>query len=87
VTLTLEDITEDTWVVATVRGTDGISMPLFPVLPASLNTDSNLTLEDLTDGNLGESGTPAFGFTNPLFFDVSGDGWTPPGVANASCSQ
>tara|TARA_R110002072_G_scaffold8842_5_gene43961 strand:- start:2075 stop:5137 length:3063 start_codon:yes stop_codon:yes gene_type:complete len=87
VTLTLEDITEDTWVVATVRGTDGISMPLFPVLPASLNTDSNLTLDDLTDGNLGESGTPAFGFTNPLFFDVSGDGWTPPGVANASCSQ
>ncbi len=87
VTLTLEDITEDTWVLATVRGTDGISPPLFPVLPASLNTDSNLTLEDLTDGNLGESGTPAFGFTNPLFFDVAGDGWTPPGVANAPCSQ
>ena len=86
-TLTLEDVTEDTWIVAMVSGTDGTSEPLFPVLPASLNEDGNTTLADLTDGNLGESGTPAFAFTNPLYIDVNGDGWTAPGVNNASCSE
>lgn len=86
-TLTLEGINEDTWVVVTASGTDGVSPPLFPVYPASLNRNSNSTLEDLTDGNLGESGVPAFAFINPLFIDVDGDGWTAPGVANASCSE
>jgi hypothetical protein len=68
------------------RGSDGISEPLFPVLPASLSENSNKTLADLIDGNLGEEGTPAFAFTNPVFIDVDGDGWTAPGVANAACS-
>jgi hypothetical protein len=85
-TLTLSGVTEDTWIVAVARGTDGVSEPLFPVLPASLKTSSNATLADLTDGNLGELGEPAFAFTNPLFIDVDGDGWTAPGVANAPCS-
>ena len=85
-TLTLTGVTEDTWIVAIARGTDGVSEPLFPVLPASLDQSSNTTLDDLTDGNLDESGTPAFAFTNPLFVDVDGDGWTAPGVANATCS-
>jgi hypothetical protein len=86
-TLTLAEITEDTWIVAVARGTDGISEPLFPVLPASLARSSNTTLADLTDGNLGEDGTPAFAFTNPLFIDVDGNGWSAPGVANAPCRQ
>ncbi|MEP5566845.1 MAG: carboxypeptidase regulatory-like domain-containing protein [Halioglobus sp.] len=87
VTIQLESITEDTWIVAMARGSDGVSEPLFPVLPASLNEGSNETLEDLIDGNLGEGGTPAFAFTNPLFIDVDGNGFKAPGVANASCSQ
>ena len=86
-TLILEGLTEDTWVVAMARGSDGVSEPLFPILPASLNENSNATLADLTDGNLGEGGIPAFAFTNPIFIDVEGDGWTAPGVANASCSE
>lgn len=86
-TLTLENVEEDLWIVATTMGTDGVSEPLFPVLPASLNQGSNATLEDLVDGNLDEAGVPAFAFTNPLFVDVGGDGWTPPGVANANCSS
>ena len=86
-TLTLEGVSEDTWVVAMASGSDGISEPLFPVLPASLNQNTNTTLADLTDGNLGEGGTPAFAFTNPVFIDVDGDGWTAPGVANAPCSE
>jgi len=85
VSLTLPALSEDSWVVAIARGSDGISEPLFPVLPASLDRESNTTLDDLIDGNLGESGTPAFAFTNPLFIDVGGDGWVAPGVANAAC--
>jgi hypothetical protein len=86
VTMTLEGITEDTWVVAMARGSDGVSQPLFPVLPASLDRGTNTTVADLTDGNLGEGGTPAFAFTNPLFVDVDGDGWTAPGVMTTSCA-
>lgn len=75
VTLTLNIITEDTWiVVAMARDTDGISEPLFPVLPADINQGSNTALDELTDGNLGEACKPAFAFTNPLFVDVDGDG-------------
>ena len=80
VTLTLDAVTQDTWIVAVARGNDGISEPVFPVLPASLDPGSNTTLADLIDGNLGEAGTPAFAFTNPLFLDVGGDGWVAPGV-------
>ena len=49
-------LTEDVWVVVMVRGTDGVSRPLFPVLPNSLQTSGNTTLANLTDGNLGEDG-------------------------------
>ncbi|MFT5483712.1 MAG: hypothetical protein ACI9GW_002370 [Halieaceae bacterium] len=80
VTLTLDALAADTWIVAVARGSDGVSAPLFPVLPASLSASSNATLDDLIDGNLGEAGTPAFAFTNPLFIDVDGNGWTGPGV-------
>jgi hypothetical protein len=87
VTLTLPQLDRDTWVLAIAKGSDGISEPLFPVVPASLDTDSNTTLEELIDGNLGEGGVPAFAFTNPLFIDVDGDGWTPPGVDVGVCGK
>jgi len=81
-------LTEDTWIIVMVKGTDGVSKPLFPVLPNSLDTASNTTLGDLTDGNLGEDGMLALAFTNPLFVDVDdgaagppdGD-YDPPGVS------
>src|SRR5262249_27597858 len=34
--LPLTGLTQDTWVVVLVRGTDGVSHPLFPVFPNSL---------------------------------------------------
>ena len=71
---TLDGLVEDTWIVALVWGTDGVSRPLFPVVPNDLDEEVNLSLEDLTDGNLGESGMLALAFTNPLFIDVDGDG-------------
>jgi hypothetical protein len=78
--LSLTGLTEDVWVVAIVRGTDGVSRPLFPVIPNDLSTGSNTTVGDLIDGNLNESGITALAYTNPLFVDVDGGGWTPPGV-------
>jgi len=79
-TLSLTGLTDDVWVVAVVRGTDGVSRPLFPVVPNDLRTTGNTTLANLTDGNLGENGIMAMAFTNPLFVDVDGGGWTAPGV-------
>ncbi len=80
VPITLDMLAQDTWIVVVVRGTDGVSRPLFPVLPNSLRRTGNTTLADLTDGNLNEDGLLALAFTNPLFVDVDGGGWTPPGV-------
>jgi hypothetical protein len=79
-TLSLTGLTEDVWVVVLVKGTDGVSQPLFPIQPNSLKTSTNTTLANLIDGNLGEDGMTALAFTNPLFVDVDGGGWTPPGV-------
>lgn len=78
--LTLNGLTEDVWIVAVVRGTDGVSRPMFPVVPNDLRSTGNATLADLTDGNLGEDGMLALAFTNPLFVDVDGGGWTAPGL-------
>ena len=71
---TLEGLDRDTWVVALVRGTDGVSRPLFPVVPNDLSAETNETLEDLLDGNVGEGGMLALAYTNPLFVDTDGNG-------------
>lgn len=79
--LPLPGLTQDAWVVVMVRGTDGVSPPLFPVLPANLEPVTNLSLDDLMDGNLGEGGILALAITNPLFLDVDGNGrFDPPGI-------
>lgn len=70
--LDITDLAEDTWFVVVVRGTDGISRPMFPVMPDDLARTGNTTLDDLLDGNLGESGVLAMAVTNPLFADVDG---------------
>jgi hypothetical protein len=102
-TLHLSGLTDDIWVVVLVRGTDGVSKPLFPIVPNSMLaracsndpcracssdstcspgtcTVSNQTVGELTDGNLNQCGMTALAFTNPLFVDVDGGGWSPPGV-------
>lgn len=69
----------DTWFVVVVKGTDGVSHPMFPVFGDNLRRATNATLDDLTDGNLGEDGTLALGATNALFADVDGHvGFDPP---------
>jgi len=75
----LAGLAQDTWIVALVRGTDGVSSPLFPVVPNDLGPEANASLADLLDGNLGEDGMMALAFTNPLFLDVDGNGvYDPP---------
>ena len=65
-------LSEDTWFVVVVKGSDGISPPMFPVFPSNLDQTTNQNLDDLTDGNLGESGVMALGATNALYADVDG---------------
>ena len=80
---------EDTWVIVVVRGTDGVSRPLFPMNPVDLANSEfvNTNLSQLTDGgvsppwNLGEDGALATAFTNPLYFDFENDGLCHGGVA------
>ena len=79
--LKLSGLKVDAWVVVLVRGTDGVSKPIFPVVPNDLDETTNATLAGLTDGNLGEDGVLATAFTNPLFIDVNGNGsFDPPGT-------
>lgn len=86
VTAQIDGVTSDSWVVAIAHGTDGVSRPMFPIVPEDLASAGNTNLAELTDGNLDESGILAYAFSNPLFLDVGGNGWTAPGVANAPCS-
>jgi hypothetical protein len=72
VSLTFDDLAGDTGFVAVVRATDGVSRPMFPVMARDLSRESNTTLADLIDGNLGEGGVLALGFTNALYADVDG---------------
>jgi hypothetical protein len=78
-------LAEDTWFAVVVKGTDDgnawDSEPMFPEMPASLNSSGNTTLADLIDGNLGEGGVQALGFTNALYASVNDDSdFDPPGV-------
>ena len=69
----------DTWFVVIVKGTDGVSTPMFPVFGEDIRRASNTTLANLMDGNLGEDGTLALGVTNALYADVDDvPGFNPP---------
>ena len=74
-------LSEDTWFVVLVRGSEGVSPPLFPYFPKDLRRAGNDTLGDLLDGNLDEDGVLALGATNALWADVDGvPGFQAPGV-------
>jgi hypothetical protein len=73
VSIPFTNMTADTWFVVVVKGSDGVSRPMFPVHPAQLATAGNTTLANLTDGNLGQSGVTALGVTNALYADVDGN--------------
>ena len=85
--LSLSGLTQDTWVVVMVKGTEDVSCPLFPVVPEDLDEDANPTLADLKTCAAGDGGVLALAFSNPLFLDVDGNGnYDPPGIqSQASC--
>jgi hypothetical protein len=70
ITIPFNGLTEDTWFVVVVRGSDGLCPAMFPVFPAGLSSAANLTAADLLDGNVGESGVLSMGATNALYFDA-----------------
>ncbi len=71
-TVSFDSLANDTWFVVVVRGSDGVSAPLYPVMASSLAQESNQTLADLIDGNLDERGVLSLAFTNALYADVDG---------------
>jgi hypothetical protein len=79
-TVRLTGLAGDAWVAVIVRGTPGVSQPMFPIYPRSLAVGPNGSLADLLDGNLGEGGVLALGVANALYVDVDGDGFEAPGV-------
>jgi hypothetical protein len=68
-TLPFAGLSEPTWFVVVVRGTDGQCEPMFPMYPSNLAGGANQDLADLVDGNLGEGGVMALGATNALYFE------------------
>ncbi len=64
-----DDLAEETWFVVVVKGSDGVCAPMFPMYPGDLSQGSNLDLDDLVDGNVGEGGVMALGATNALYFE------------------
>jgi hypothetical protein len=52
------DLTVDTWLAVVVKGTDGVSQSMFPVMAA----------------NMSQGGVLALGATNALYVDVDGNG-------------
>lgn len=67
---------EDTWVVAVVRGSNGVRS-LFPYVTRgasnSVTPGSFLDILDVNPAQIG--GIRAFAFTNPMFVDVDGNGF------------
>lgn len=64
-------------VIVMVRGRDGVSPPMFPVVPSDF-TDSG---DGATVRSAGDTGIPALTISNPIFVDANGDGsWQAPGV-------
>ena len=70
ITIPFSGLTEDTWFVVIVKGSDGVCAPMFPVFASNLDASMNTTLADLVDGNVGEAGVMALGVTNALYYDA-----------------
>jgi hypothetical protein len=67
---------EDTWIVVLVRGSNGVRS-LFPYVTkgANVNIPADNFLNTLDSSPLQIGGIRAFGFTNPIFVDVDGNGF------------
>jgi hypothetical protein len=71
-TLTVTHPSGDFWLVVMARGTRGVSPTMYPHVPNSYVAASN---------PVDAEGIRALAISNPMFVDVDGNGWSPPGVA------
>ena len=68
--------------VVIVKGTQGVSPPMFPVMADGVSLAQNPTLTDLETVTAAENGIRALGTTNALYVDVDQNGvFDPPGVS------
>jgi hypothetical protein len=80
-TVSLVGLAQDEWIVVIVKGTQGVSPPMFPVMADGVSLTQNPTLTALETVTAAENGIRALGTTNALYVDVDQNGvFDPPGV-------
>lgn len=65
---------KDSWIVVLARGNDGVSKPLWPVVPNDF-VDGG---DGLSTRSTADTGTVAMAVSNPIYVDVDGNGWDAP---------
>lgn len=79
-TLSIASPGRDYWLVVMVRGTDGQSVPLWPVVPNSFTNSG-----DLLQRTTADTGVQALAVSNPIYVDADNNGrWDPPGVISGT---
>jgi hypothetical protein len=80
-TVRLTRLSADEWIVVLVKGTQGVSAPMFPVMTDGVSLTQNPTLAALEAVIATENGIRALGTTNALYVDVDQNGvFDAPGV-------
>lgn len=83
-TVSLAGLAQDEWIVVVVKGTNGVSKPMFPVMTDGVSLTQNPDLASLMNVTTSENGIRALGVTNALYVDVDQNGvFDPPGVSVA----
>ena len=78
----LAGLAADEWIVVIVKGTQGLSPPMFPVMTDGVSLTQNPNLAALETVTAAENGIRALGVTNALYLDVDQNGvFDPPGVS------
>ena len=81
-TVSLTGLSADEWIVVIVKGTQGTSAPMFPVMTDGISLTQNPNLATLSDVTPAENGIRALGITNALYVDVDQNGaFDAPGVS------
>lgn len=81
-TVNLTGLTEDEWIVVIVKGRQGVSEPMFPVMTDGVSLTQNPNLTALMTVIASENGIRSLGVTNALYLDVDQNGvFDPPGVS------
>jgi hypothetical protein len=81
-TVSLTGLAQDEWIVVIVKGTQGVSAPMFPVMTDGVSLTENPNLTALETVTASENGIRALGTTNALYVDVDQNGvFDPPGVS------